>query len=243
MKLFIILISAILFLTITSCGDQNDEIAETLESIQQPVAGDDPDTGKQDILPACLQSLFIDQIQPVFFNLNCRKANKTQLKEVNQGNLKRERFLSQCYKETKNSCWCDQLVRPNPESMAAFECTYGEGQAHQLIHPNEKTWKYAFEAVKIVEEFEDLDLQTKIIYNWWRPEPYNKNVGGSATRHPHGTSIDIRFETKAMQNKAFSRLCKMRARGRLRAIGYYPSTAIHLGIGDGRANTWGKSCP
>ena len=94
-----------------------------------------------------------------------------------------------------------------------------------------------------MEEFEDQDLHTEIIYNWWRPEPYNKNVGGSATRHPFGTSIDVRFRSKSIQNKAFSELCKMRKNGRVRAIGYYASTALHFGIGDARANTWGKACP
>ena len=39
------------------------------------------------------------------------------------------------------------------------------------------TWKYAYEAVKIVEEFQDAGIETRIIYNWWRPEPYNGNVG------------------------------------------------------------------
>jgi hypothetical protein len=42
--------------------------------------------------------------------------------------------------------------------------------------------------------------------------------------------------------KAFSQLCKWRAQGRLRAVGYYGSTGLHFGIGDKTANTWGKSC-
>ena len=192
---------------------------------------------------ACLQSLYYDQLQPIFPSASCQKANTTQIKQVNQGNMKRDKFLVNCYKATGRSCWCDQLVRPNPSSINTFHCTYGKDQVHQLIHPDESTWKYAYEAVKIVEELQASKIETQIIYNWWRPEPYNKNVGGAAGRHPFGTSIDVRFKTKNMQNSAFARLCKMRSKGRIRAIGYYASTAIHFGVGDSKANTWGKACP
>ncbi len=112
-----------------------------------------------------------------------------------------------------------------------------------MIHPDESTWEFAFEAVKIVEELEDMNILTKIIYNWWRPEPYNKNVGGAASRHPFGTSVDVRFETKDMQDEAFNVLCKMRAEGQIRAVGFYASTALHFGVGDNIANSWGKACP
>ncbi|NQZ19413.1 MAG: hypothetical protein HRT44_09185 [Bdellovibrionales bacterium] len=154
------------------------------------------------------------------------------MKQVNDGNAKKDQFLAACYTETNNSCWCDQLIRPNPQSIDTFRCTYGDEQVHQFIHPDEDTWMYAFEAVKIVEDLEEMQINTQIIYNWWRPEPYNKNVGGSATRHPFGTAVDVRFETKDMQNKAFDEMCKMRKQGRIRAIGYYASSAIHIGVGD-----------
>ena len=240
-------------LMLAGCGDNQDfETGETLEAIQNPGRlGETPDENNPEeeiidedpLRPACLTSLYYDQLQPMISPLNCTKANSTQKNQVNKGNLKKDKFLSQCFSATNNSCWCDQLVRPNPDSFSTFQCTYGQDQVHQLIHPNESTWKHAFEAVKIVEEFEAKNLLTEIIYNWWRPEPYNKNVGGASGRHPFATSVDIRFKTKNMQNKAFTALCKLRAQGRIRAIGYYASTAIHLGIGDSTANTWGKSCP
>lgn len=235
--------SSFIFL-LTVCSDNYNEAGALSESQDNPSIQETPDSDTDtDPTPACLKTLYVDHIQPIFINQNCKKANQTQRDLVEQGNLKKDLFLAQCYSETNNSCWCDQLIRPNPKSFDTFECTYGNGQIHQLINPDEDTWAHAFEAVKIVEEFEEENILTQIIYNWWRPEPYNKNVGGASGRHPHGTSIDIRFETKDMQNIAFSRLCKMRKAGRIRAIGYYASTAIHLGIGDSRANTWGKDCP
>lgn len=173
---------------------------------------------------------------------SCSKATTAQIAVVNQGNAKKEQFLDACYKNTNNSPWCDQLVRPNPSSKSIFQCTYGSSQVHQLIHPDESTWSNPIEAVNIVEELTDQNICVSIIYNWWRPEPYNKNVGGAAGRHPKGTSIDVRFCSKADQSAAFKELCKMRKQGRIRAIGYYSSTALHFGIGDSTANTWGKSC-
>jgi hypothetical protein len=251
---------------LASCGQQDAEIGEALEATQgvidEPIVDDpdlprdDRDTASEDKPPVpgdiadenpsenqCQQSMLFDQWQAQIFQQRCAKANPSQIRQVDLGNQKKDQFLSRCFLETNQSCWCHQLVRPNPASINTFRCTYGEDQVHQLIHPNESTWKHAIEAVKIVQELYEQNIETQVIYNWWRPEPYNRNVGGSASRHPFGTSVDVRFKTKSMQNRAFSELCKMRRRGRIRAIGYYQSTAIHFGIGDSAANTWGKSCP
>lgn len=238
----LVLLSAIFFLT--SCQNSESEVGESLESI----TGGHEDHGNDNLSegidrPACLKTLFVPNSQSLVSEASCKKASARQLAEVNEGNLKKEQFLSACFTYTNNSCWCDQLVRPNPDSIETFFCTYGAKQTHQLIHPDESTWVNAFESVKIVEELEDMNIKTKIIYNWWRPEPYNKNVGGAASRHPFGTSVDVRFETKDMQEQAFLELCKMRAQGRVRAVGYYASSALHFGVGDSIANTWGKACP
>lgn len=173
----------------------------------------------------------------------CRAATKTQIATVNRGNAKKDLFLKSCARETGGSPWCEQIIRPNPESKGIFECTYGATQVHQLIHPNEDTWKNAFKAVRLVQELEQKGFRMALIYNWWRPEPYNRNVGGSPKRHPLGTSVDIRFATKDDQDRGYVELCKLRKEGRLRALGYYQTTAVHLGVGDSKANTWGKSCP
>lgn len=243
LSIFLTLI--IMQVTLSACGNQDlqSEQLASLEHDPTPPPTETPTpTGESDRVPACLRTLYFDQKQTTLLK-SCQRATASQIAQVDKGNLKKDQFLSQCYQATADSCWCDQLVRPNPESFDLFQCTYGQNQVHQLIHPDESTWKYAFEAVKIVEELESENLLTEIIYNWWRPEPYNKNVGGSATRHPFGTSIDVRFVSKDIQNKVFSKLCQMRAAGRIRAIGYYPTTAIHFGVGDHRANTWGKLCP
>lgn len=184
----------------------------------------------------------IDGVSEDIQALGCVKPSSSQKKQVNLGLSKKERFLQRCYKETKNSSWCAQLVRPNPSSINTFRCTYGSSQAHNLIHPDEKTWQYPIAGVRILQDLQKKGIKIKQIYNWWRPEPYNKNVGGAAGRHPYGTSIDVRFTSSSQANTAFKELCKMRKAKRLRAIGHYGSASLHIGVGDRTANTWGKSC-
>jgi hypothetical protein len=173
----------------------------------------------------------------------CTRASARNIATVDEGNAKADRFLKQCAAATKNSRWCSQLTRPNPSSKSTFACTYGDNQKHMLIHPDEKTWPNAFKAVVLVEELGAKGIKVAQIYNWWRPQPYNANVGGAAGRHPFGTSVDVRMATLSDMEKAFKELCKWRKAGRIRAVGYYGSTGLHFGIGDKTANTWGKSCP
>ncbi|MGE3682694.1 MAG: hypothetical protein AB7G93_13295 [Bdellovibrionales bacterium] len=175
--------------------------------------------------------------------LACKKATTAQISVVNQGNTKKDAFLQQCARETGGSAWCNQLIRPNPSSISVFRCTYGSSQVHQLIHPDTATWKNAIQAVRLIQELEQKGLRVCQIYNWWRPEPYNKNVGGAAGRHPYATSVDVRFCSNADANHGFNELCKYRKEGRIRAIGHYGTSALHFGMGDSNGNTWGKSCP
>ncbi|WP_413580884.1 hypothetical protein [Bdellovibrio sp. HCB288] len=174
--------------------------------------------------------------------LGCVKASNSQENQVRLGLNKKEKFLAKCASETSNSSWCAQLIRPNPSSYNTFKCTYGSSQTHVLIHPDEATWKYPITAVKVIKDLQAKGLKVSQIYNWWRPEPYNKNVGGAAGRHPYGTSVDVRFASTSTATKAFSELCKMRKAGRIRAIGHYGSASLHIGVGDKLANTWGKYC-
>ena len=225
--------------------DINPEPGEEVDPDGDPIESEPP---VEEVGPVqCIKSLHHNM--GGFFELDsiqlkaCRRASSRQLASVEDGNTKREAFLERCYEETGGSCWCDQLTRPNPSSINTFRCTYGNELPHQLIHPDEKTWDFAIEAAKIVLELEQKNIAVSIIYNWWRPEPYNKNVGGAAGRHPFGTSIDVRFVRKSDQEKAFLELCKMRKKGRIRAVGYYSSSALHFGVGDHTGNTWGKACP
>lgn len=174
---------------------------------------------------------------------SCKKATISQIAYVDLGVNKLDTFLNRCYRETGSKKWCDQVARPNPESYKTFDCTYSVNQPHVFVHPEEATWSHAIGAVKLVQDLEKLKIGVDIIYNWWRPEPYNANVGGAAGRHPFGTSVDVRFKNKTEQNKGHAQLCKYRKQGRLRALGYYSGTGLHLGVGDKSANTWGKSCP
>lgn len=175
--------------------------------------------------------------------LGCKKVNSQQLYQVNLGNDKKDEFLDACIRQTGSTYWCSQLIRPNPRSASVFRCTYGADQVHQLIHPQESVWKYPIKGVKVVQELISKGIKVCEIYNWWRPEPYNKNVGGAPGRHPYGTAIDVRFCSDSEAIRAFNELCKIRKKGRIRAIGYYGSAALHIGVGDRLANTWGRSCP
>lgn len=174
--------------------------------------------------------------------ITCAKASASQRAQVDQGNLKMKKFLDQCVAATANSPWCMQLARPNPASASIFTCTYGAGQPHTFVHPDEATWKFAIEAVKMIKELEAKGIGIAEIYNWWRPEPYNKNVGGAPGRHPFGTSIDVRAKTLPDMERTFKQLCAWRKAGRIKAVGYYGGTGLHFGVGDHTANTWGKSC-
>lgn len=181
--------------------------------------------------------------EEIIFPYGCSRASSTQIGVVKTGNAKVDKFVSSCVKTTGSTKWCQQLTRPNPNSKSTFSCTYGTSLPHQLIHPDESTWKNAIQAAKLVTELEAMGISVYQIYNWWRPEPYNANVGGAAGRHPFGTSVDVRFSSMRDMERAHSQLCKWRKQGRLRALGYYGSTGLHFGIGDKTANTWGKSCP
>lgn len=175
--------------------------------------------------------------------LGCATASKQNVLVINEGNRKLSRFLAGCAQATNNSPWCAQLVRPNPSSSATFSCTYGSSQPHTLVDPDESTWPNAYLGVKLVGEMLSQGIGVQQIYNWWRPEPYNKNVGGAGGRHPFGTSVDVRFNTMSDMERAHKQLCQWRAQGRIRAVGYYGSTGLHFGVGDKLGNTWGKSCP
>lgn len=177
-----------------------------------------------------------------FDKRGCIKATKTQKSTVNQGNARKTEFENSCIKKTGSAKWCKEIERPNPSSKATFNCTYGSSQPHLLIHPNSTTWKNAHKAIELVQRLSSTGICVSQIYNWWRPEPYNKNVGGAAGRHPFGTSIDVRFCSNNDAIKAFDTLCKYRKKGEVRALGYYGSTGVHIGVGDKSANTWGRNC-
>ncbi len=261
---FSLIAHALIGLTLVSCqnGPSENLTAERLSSTpvtvdspttpdtsdnQQPDQAADSDADSQDIA----DHIFNEQnshahtdgaISDDILAAGCLKASSSQKESVGLGLTKKEEFLQLCNRETNGSHWCSEIVRPNPRSASTFRCTYGSSQSHVLIHPNERTWKYPIAAVKIIQDLEAKGISVRQIYNWWRPEPYNKNVGGAAGRHPYGTSVDVRFSSSGVADRAFRELCTMRKQGRLRAIGHYGSSSLHIGVGDNTANTWGKRC-
>lgn len=183
------------------------------------------------------------ELMPDFYEiLGCARATASQVRPVNQGNQKRSRFQDYCRSMTGSSTWCAQVERPNPSSINTFRCTYGSSQPHRFIHPDENTWRYAVKAIQLIQKLSKKGICVSQIYNWWRPEPYNANVGGAAGRHPYGTSIDVRFCSSRHAVRGFDELCKYRKQGEIRALGYYGSSGVHIGVGDRTANTWGRSC-
>jgi len=183
-----------------------------------------------------------DRCDDIMPSNNPSKASQAELDEVLQGIQKYSTFIEQCLANGIQKKWCEQLTHPNVNELRKFEITYGKDVPHTLIHPDESTWVHAFKAAKLVQRLLSENIQVVEIYNWWRPSQYNKNVGGSPTRHPYGVSVDIRMSSKQQMEKAHTLLCKWRKKGELRALGYYGNTGLHLGIDDEAANTWGKSC-
>ena len=227
-KIFVLLILALLP---QSCQKQQDKInsADVLSSEHSDIMEDDFESDSDYVFK--------------LGSSNCKQATAAQISFVDAGAAKLNQFLTRCYQETNSKKWCSEVARPNPDSHRTIDCTYSPAQPHVFVHPQENTWGYAIAAVNLVLELEKRNIEVDTIYNWWRPEPYNKNVGGAAGRHPAGTSVDVRFSSKTEQNKAHGELCKFRKLGRLRALGYYSGTGLHLGVGDTAANTWGRSCP
>lgn len=221
-------------------GDSGD--GSSTENLSSQTNSAIEDGASEDIADHIHNDSSETQLDSEIESLGCVRASSSQKAAVNLGNTKRDEFLQRCAQETNNSFYCAQLVRPNPRSSSTFRCTYGSSQNHTLVHPDENTWKYPIEAVKVLQDLSAKGIKISHIYNWWRPEPYNKNVGGAKGRHPYGTSVDVRFGSESEANKAFRELCKMRAKKRIRAIGHYGSASLHIGVGDRLANTWGKSC-
>lgn len=188
----------------------------------------------------------LDLLEDKVERKTCIKANAKQLSLIQSGNAKKDLFLQQCAEAGVTSDLCQQLTRPNLNSKSTFTCTYGNEVPHQLIDPDESTWEFAFQGAKIVMELQKNGVSVDNIYNWWRPEPYNKNVGGVPIRHPEGTSIDVRMSNITHASKALSLLCKWRNNKTdfkaLNALGYYGNTGIHFGVADTLENTWGNPC-
>jgi hypothetical protein len=184
----------------------------------------------------------LESMPDFFVILGCARATAAQIRQVNTGNQRRSQFQRYCEQMTGSAKWCSQVERPNPDSRATFKCTYGSSQVHRLIHPDESTWRYAVKAIQLVQDLQGKGFCVSRIYNWWRPEPYNRNVGGAAGRHPYGTSVDVSFCNASTARRAFDELCNYRRRGEVRALGYYGNTGVHIGVGDRTGNTWGRSC-
>ena len=93
----------------------------------------------------------------------CYRATSNQIQEIIKGNQKKDKFLSKCKAAGIDDQWCDQLIRPNPDSEDKFRKTYGNNLPHQLINPNESTWKYAFQGALIVQDLVKNLKQTGVL--------------------------------------------------------------------------------
>lgn len=161
-----------------------------------------------------------------------QRASLPEVTEVLKGVALKEEFLSACIERTNRMDFCQQVIRPNPASASIFRCTYPPGVPPVFIPVERGKWIYAFRAIEWMDEMEAQGIALSHIYNWLRPEPYNKNVSGDPNRHPFGTAIDLRLATKGDQQKAFTYLCEKWRAHQIHAIGYYGSASLHLGMGD-----------
>jgi len=189
-----------------------------------------------------IQASAHEELEEMDAPVQCKRASLSEIEEVKSGNQKYSAFIEQCKTHNIDQKWCEQLTHPNQNEISKFKCTYGNEFEHRLIHPDESTWENAFRAAKIVQRLITEQIKVVEIYNWWRPEVYNRNVGGSPLRHPHGVSVDIRMSSVSEMEKAHKKLCEWRKKGEIRAVGYYGSTGLHVGVADEWANTWGKPC-
>src|SRR4051794_6875202 len=64
---------------------------------------------------------------------SCKKATFAEMAVINEGNSYYKDFMEGCEAATNGSHWCNEIIRPNPQSAEIFSCTYGPMQAHQLI--------------------------------------------------------------------------------------------------------------
>ena len=160
------------------------------------------------------------------------RANIEQIVDVLKGIALKPEFIEQCEKATDRPDLCKQIIRPNPDSKSIFACTYPPGVASIFIPPEKGVWHFAFQAIRWISEIENLGISFSHIYNWLRPEPYNKNASGHPDRHPFGTAVDIKLRSKGDQHLAFEFFCEKWRSGQMNAIGFYSSASLHLGIGD-----------
>ena len=122
-----------------------------------------------------------DALEETYPTENCvkiTKASDSEKSEILAGQQKYNSFIEQCREYGIEQKWCEQLTHPNRNSKAIFHCTYEKNTPHILIHPDESTWINAFRAAKLVQRLNSENLPVEEIYNWWRPEQYNKNVDG-----------------------------------------------------------------
>ena len=177
---------------------------------------------------------------------SCIQATEADLDLVLAGQEKLEFFLEQCRWATGGSPHCEDVIRPNPRSTPFFECTFPKGTEKIFIHPDESTWENAFVAIRLIGEMEANGIGVKHIYNWWRPVPYNENVGGEPDRHPFGTSVDVLFTSRDDQVLAHEYLCEEQAKGLIKALGFYwvaERPSIHIGVKDSPEKVnWGRAC-
>jgi|GEM_PF-1246562 len=162
---------------------------------------------------------------------NYQRATSDQIQTVFTGVNRKDVFLKACLENTQRPDYCQQVMRPNPNSRSIFQCTY-PASIPWIFIPSPKTWFYAFQVIRWLDEMESEGIKVSLIYNWWRPEPYNKNVGGDPHRHPFGTAIDVFFPTKIDQLNAFRFLCQLERSSFIGALGFYGSSSLHIGIGD-----------
>lgn len=140
-------------------------------------------------------------------------------------------FTNFCVKSGVHRTLCDQMTRPNTSSKGTFRRIYGDRPF--VLMPGPDAWGKGVELAKVAQS---LSRYGKIceIRNWYRPEPYNRAVGGArGSQHKSGSAIDIEFCSVAEKRKALIAALKMRNKCSMpKGVGVYGegSLVIHIDL-------------
>ncbi len=141
-----------------------------------------------------------------------------------------QRFIQRCTSRGISEKLCREATYPNPDSRSAFNGVYGSNQ-NFILMPPESTWDTGIRLLGIAES---LSAYGKVceIRNWYRPEPYNRKVGGAGgSRHINASAIDIEFCSVAEKNKALKAALAMRQKfAQPAGVGVYGEGSLVLHI-------------
>ncbi len=109
-------------------------------------------------------------------------------------------FIKMCLARGIREQFCKQITSPNTKSIGTFRQVYGDQPF--VLMPNTDRWETGLQLLTIAESLAEFGEICEI-RNWYRPEPYNRSVGGArSSQHLSAGAIDIEFCTVQDKNRA-----------------------------------------